>query len=86
VLCTSVVVRLKLTTVHPLTELTRLGCDLMNFFFVYDEYTDDMDRGSAQLARDMIMDAFRNPSAPRPQGESFLGEMARQCVSFGTFL
>jgi len=61
-------------------DLARLGCDLMNFYFVYDEYTDVMDKDGAQRAHDIVMDAFRNPSVPRPQGESFLGEMARQLV------
>ena len=33
----------------------------MNFYFVYDEYTDVMDKDGAQRAHDIVMDAFRNP-------------------------
>jgi len=61
-------------------DLARLGCDLMNFYFVYDEYTDVMDKAGAQHIADIVMDAFRNPTTPRPEGESFLGEMARQLL------
>lgn len=52
----------------------------MNFYFVYDEYTDVMDKDGAQCIANIVMNAFRNPDTPRPEGESFLGEMARQYV------
>jgi len=58
-------------------ELIRLGCDLMNLFYVYDEYTDIADGEGATKIRDIVMDAFHNPHKPRPEGELLVGEMAR---------
>ncbi|KAK3367415.1 terpenoid synthase [Lasiosphaeria ovina] len=56
----------------------RSTCDLMDLFYVIDEYTDVEDAGGVQKIVDIIMDAFRNPSKPRPTGEFRIGEMARQ--------
>ncbi|KAF8968469.1 terpenoid synthase [Flammula alnicola] len=61
-------------------ELIRLGCDLMNLFYVYDEYTDIADGEGAGKIRDIVMDAMRNPHKPRPEGELLVGEMAREFV------
>jgi Delta6-protoilludene synthase len=47
---------------------------------VIDEYTDKLDGDGTRVHADMIMDALRNPHVKRPQGESKLGEMARQCA------
>ncbi|PPQ69928.1 hypothetical protein CVT26_013253 [Gymnopilus dilepis] len=58
-------------------ELIRLGCDLMNIFYVFDEYTDIADGNGAEKVRDIIMDAFKNPHKERPAGELMLGAMAR---------
>ncbi|KAJ3508128.1 hypothetical protein NLJ89_g5926 [Agrocybe chaxingu] len=58
-------------------EIIRFGCDLMNIFYVFDEYTDIADGDGADKIRDIIMDAFRNPHKPRPEGELLVGEMAR---------
>ena len=62
-------------------ELIRLGCDLMNLFYVFDEYTDIADGEGATKIRDIVMDAFRNPHKSRPEGELLLGEMAREFVT-----
>jgi hypothetical protein len=62
-------------------ELVRSTCDLMHLFFVYDEYTDVMDRESAPEIADIVIDALRNPSVPRPPNECFLGELSRQYVT-----
>ncbi|KAK7691188.1 hypothetical protein QCA50_006291 [Cerrena zonata] len=56
----------------------RIVCDLMHLFFVFDEYSDVASASVVQSQADSIMDAMRNPTHPRPQGESILGEMARQ--------
>ncbi|KAL0579187.1 hypothetical protein V5O48_002809 [Marasmius crinis-equi] len=56
----------------------RVGCDLMNFFFVVDEYTDVASAGDARRLCDIVMDALRNPQTPRPAGEWIGGEIARQ--------
>ena len=58
----------------------RAGCDLMNLFFVFDEYSDVEDEHTVQTFADVIMDALRNPHKARPAGEPVLGEIARQCV------
>jgi len=67
---------------HLLPEIIRLGCDLMNLFYVYDEYTDIADGEGADKIRNIVMDAFRHPEKPRPEGELLLGEMAREFVPF----
>ncbi|KAH9476332.1 Sesquiterpene synthase Agr8 [Psilocybe cubensis] len=53
----------------------RISCDLMNFYFAFDEYTDLANREEAlQISKD-VMDAFRDTSKP---SDSKLIEMARQ--------
>ncbi|KAF8151498.1 terpenoid synthase [Crassisporium funariophilum] len=61
----------------PLLEIIRLGCDLMNVFYVYDEYTDITDGEGADKIRDILMDALRNPEKTRPEGECPVGAMTR---------
>ncbi|KAJ7803885.1 terpenoid synthase [Mycena olivaceomarginata] len=56
----------------------RVGCDLMNLFFVIDEYSDVADAAGARIQADIIMDGLKNPHIPRPQGEWIGGEVARQ--------
>jgi hypothetical protein len=67
------------------SEIIRLGCDLMNLFYVYDEYTDIAGGEGADRIRNIVMDAFRHPEKPRPEGELLLGEMAREFVHFLLF-
>ncbi|KAK7021884.1 hypothetical protein VNI00_017173 [Paramarasmius palmivorus] len=55
----------------------RIACDLMNFFFVVDEYTDVASAEEARLLANTVMDALRNPDIPRPPGEWVGGEIAR---------
>ncbi|KAJ3730328.1 terpenoid synthase [Lentinula raphanica] len=59
-------------------EHLRTGCDLMNLFFVFDEYTDVCDAQEARRLADAVMDALRNPESPRPPNESVIGEITRQ--------
>jgi len=59
-------------------ERLRTGCDLMNMFFVYDEYSDVAHEDDVQVMANIIMDALRNPHAPRPKGEWVGGEVTRQ--------
>ncbi|THH10180.1 hypothetical protein EW146_g8449 [Bondarzewia mesenterica] len=65
---------------YPLAnkEHLRSGCDLMNFFFVFDEYSDVSNVEDVQKQADIIMDATRNPHKQRPEGEWIGGEIARQ--------
>ncbi|KAJ4471607.1 terpenoid synthase [Lentinula aciculospora] len=59
-------------------EHLRTGCDLMNLFFVFDEYTDVCDAQEARKLADIVMDTLRNPDLPRPQDESIVGEITKQ--------
>ncbi|KAF4609589.1 hypothetical protein D9613_012270 [Agrocybe pediades] len=53
----------------------RISCDLMNFYFAFDEYTDMASKDEARkIARD-VMDAFRNTEKP---AHNQITEMARQ--------
>ncbi|KAJ7049042.1 terpenoid synthase [Mycena amicta] len=55
----------------------RIGCDLMNLFFVIDEHTDVAETAVARHQADLVMDAIRNPHRPRPDGEWIGAEVAR---------
>ncbi|KAJ7186375.1 isoprenoid synthase domain-containing protein [Mycena filopes] len=59
-------------------EHLRTGCDLMNLFFVIDEYTDVEDAATVRGMVDVVIDALNNPHKPRPVGELILGEATRQ--------
>lgn len=59
-------------------EHLRTGCDLMNLFFVIDEYTDVEPEPVVRAMVDIVIDALNNPNKPRPEGEILLGEVARQ--------
>ena len=58
----------------------------MNLFWIYDDRTDITDGKGAGKLRDIVMDAFRHPEKPRPEGESPLGGMTREFVSLLHFL
>ena len=63
-----------------MTEHLRTGLDLLNLFFIIDEYTDVQ---PAHVVREMMaacIDAMHNPAKPRPEGEVVLAEMVRQYV------
>ncbi|PIL37701.1 terpene synthase [Ganoderma sinense ZZ0214-1] len=69
-------------------EHLRTGLDLLNLFFIIDEYTDVQ---PSHVVREMMgacIDAIRNPTKPRPEGEVILAEMVRQfwerALSFAT--
>ncbi|KZT22781.1 terpenoid synthase [Neolentinus lepideus HHB14362 ss-1] len=59
-------------------DRARTGCDLMNFLFLFDELSDVEDEKGVRAQADAILDALNHPRAPRPTGESILGEVARQ--------
>ncbi|KAH8101904.1 terpenoid synthase [Cristinia sonorae] len=59
-------------------EDLRTGCDLMNLFFIVDEYTDVEPAPVVREMVDVVIDALNNPHKPRPEGEIILGEVARQ--------
>ncbi|KAJ7436098.1 isoprenoid synthase domain-containing protein [Mycena galericulata] len=59
-------------------EHLRTGCDLMNLFFLVEEYTDVESPAIVQEMVDIVMDALNDPHKPRPEGEIVLGEATRQ--------
>jgi hypothetical protein len=59
-------------------ERLRTGCDLMNMFFIYDEYSDVAHEDEVQVYANIIMDALHNPHKPRPKDEWIGGEITRQ--------
>ncbi|KAF7341630.1 Terpene cyclase [Mycena sanguinolenta] len=61
----------------------RTGCDLMMLFFTFDEYTDVLPAPEVRRYADIVMDALKNPTKPRPEGEHVVGEVARQFWALG---
>lgn len=50
----------------------------MNLFFIFDEHSDIASSEEVKKQADVIMDAIRNPTRPRPKGEWVGGEVSRQ--------
>ncbi|KAG1889992.1 terpenoid synthase [Suillus subluteus] len=59
-------------------EYLRIGCDLMNVFFIFDDYTDVQNEAVTKEIVDIMLDALHNPQKMRPEGEHILGEIVRQ--------
>ncbi|KAG2039759.1 isoprenoid synthase domain-containing protein [Suillus americanus] len=59
-------------------EYLRIGCDLMNVFFIFDDYTDIESGAVTKGIVDIMLDALHNPHKIRPDGEHILGEIVRQ--------
>lgn len=62
-------------------DALRVACDLMNLYFVIDEHTDVDDGKVTEKKINIVKDALRNPSIPRPEGEWIGGEITRQFVT-----
>ncbi|KAI9438410.1 hypothetical protein F5148DRAFT_1261604 [Russula earlei] len=58
-----------------LTQL-RFSFDLVAVLFMYDEYTNAVDREGAHAYVEIGPDALRSPYLERPKGELMLGEIA----------
>ncbi|KAF9030695.1 terpenoid synthase [Hymenopellis radicata] len=56
----------------------RSCCDLMHTFFTLDEYTDNLPTKEVIARCEATMDAILHVDKPRPEGESIIGEIARQ--------
>ena len=65
---------------HLEIDALRVACDLMNLYFVIDEHTDVDDGQVTEKKINIVKDALRNPSTPRPKGEWIGGEITRQLV------
>ncbi|KAI0072167.1 terpenoid synthase [Panus rudis PR-1116 ss-1] len=59
-------------------ERLRTCCDLMNLFFLYDEYSDREPVEGMERLSEEIMYALRNPHLPRADGKYVVGEIFRQ--------
>ncbi|KAH9478062.1 Delta(6)-protoilludene synthase [Psilocybe cubensis] len=59
-------------------DVLRGYCDLMNTFFVLDEYTDVASVDDTRLLCEITMDAILNPDKPRHHDEPVIGEISRQ--------
>lgn len=70
--------------IRRFAEHLRTGCDLMNLFFVIDEYTDVESAPVVREMVDVVIDALNNPHRARPEGEILLGQVAKECV-FSSF-
>ncbi|KAG6893153.1 hypothetical protein C0995_001404, partial [Termitomyces sp. Mi166 len=63
---------------HLHTDVLRVGCDLMNLFFLFDECSDVATLHETQQMAVIVMDALRNPDKARTANECVVGEAARQ--------
>ncbi|KAG1839495.1 hypothetical protein C8R48DRAFT_621621, partial [Suillus tomentosus] len=59
-------------------EQNRSGCDLMDLFFIVDEYTGIENEAVTKEMVDIVLDTLHNPHKIRPEGECILGEITRQ--------
>jgi len=59
-------------------EHLRIGCELMNIYFIVDEYTDIENAAVTKEMVDIVLDALHDPHKIRPEGECILGEIVRQ--------
>ncbi|SJL16467.1 uncharacterized protein ARMOST_19993 [Armillaria ostoyae] len=64
-------------------EHLRTACDMMNQFFVFDEYTDNAPPEIVRQYADIVMDAIRDPTKPRPSDEVVLGLVAQEFWALG---
>ncbi|KAK0492607.1 terpenoid synthase [Armillaria luteobubalina] len=58
-------------------EQLRTACDLMNLFFIFDEYTDNETPDVVRQYAEIVKDALRDPFKPRPDNEVVLGAVAQ---------
>ncbi|KAI0329655.1 terpenoid synthase [Cubamyces sp. BRFM 1775] len=59
-------------------DILRTGADLMNVFFIIDEYTDVEPEGVVKKMVDVVIDAVHHFQKARPVGETILGEVVKQ--------
>ncbi|KAG6867045.1 hypothetical protein C0993_007245 [Termitomyces sp. T159_Od127] len=65
---------------YPLEDedVLRVACDLLNWYFLFDEFTDVATPQQVQEFAIVSMEALRNPEEARPVDECIIGEAARQ--------
>ncbi|KAF5329687.1 hypothetical protein D9619_008947 [Psilocybe cf. subviscida] len=63
----------------------RLGCDLMNFYFIYDEYTDIADEHASSQMAQSVLDVMKNPGAELDASRHLLARMTKEfCIRSAT--
>nr|QOX59520.1 linalool/nerolidol synthase [Cyclocybe aegerita] len=67
-----------MTYPHHNKEFLCVACDMMNLFFVYDEYTDITPPETAQRLAKIVVNAMRNPDEIAALGEDSIGTMTKQ--------
>ncbi len=60
-----------------MVDFVCVGCDLMNFFIVFDEYTDVADVSVAKALASTVISAIKNPEA-KYDNSQIVGEMIQQ--------
>ncbi|KIJ57533.1 hypothetical protein HYDPIDRAFT_171648, partial [Hydnomerulius pinastri MD-312] len=60
------------------SEHLRISCELINVYFIIDEYTDVENAPVTRQMVDIVIDAPHNPDKARPTGEVVIGEVVRQ--------
>ncbi|KIY71260.1 terpenoid synthase, partial [Cylindrobasidium torrendii FP15055 ss-10] len=58
-------------------DVYRCSVDLINYYFVFDELTDEMDANNVRVLIDGVMNTMRNPSAPALKNEHLCITMMR---------
>jgi hypothetical protein len=61
-------------------EHLRITCDLMSFYFAFDEYTDVANKVEATKIANDVMDAFRRREATIPSSQGKITTMAQQFI------
>ena len=56
----------------------RITCDLMNFYFAFDEYTDVANKTEASKIANDVMDAFRRRDASVQSSHGKITTMAQE--------
>jgi hypothetical protein len=56
----------------------RITCDLLNFYFAFDEYTDVANKTEASKIANDVMDAFRCRDAVVPSSQGKIITMAQE--------
>ena len=59
-------------------EHLRITCDLMNFYFAFDEYTDVANKSEASKIANDVMDAFRRRDAVIQSSHGKITTMAQE--------
>lgn len=54
----------------------------MGLFFAFDEFSDVENADAVRGMASVILDAFNEPTKARPDGETRIGELARQYVPY----